>query len=125
MKQNLNFLRHFISNNVNPPEKGFVSKFWPREMKIAKSLLIDFPDQEFWANFKIEFPAGKDGKPKKMNSLAYLKMKDGDALLRRKYAEYHFKPVVKTDSVLEISDGKFGETLYNHKPQKFVRDFLN
>ncbi len=116
MKKNLNFLKSFIKNNVNPPEKGFATRFWPREMKIAKELLAKFPDEAFWTNFSIGFT---------VNSLAYFKMKDGEALLTRKYSEFHFKPENKTDNILPLSDRKFGETLHNGKAPKTLSDFLN
>lgn len=114
-KSSFGFLKHFITLNVVPPEKGDISKFWPREMKIAKELYQKFPDIEFWGRFSVGF---------KVKSLAYFKMKDGEARLTRKYAEFHFNPENK-ENLLELSDGKFGETIHNSKAPKTVKDFLN
>lgn len=124
MKQNFRFLKGFILRNVKPPEMGAVSKFWPREMKLAKELFAKYPDQKFFESILIDFGKGKDGKPIQVNSLAYFKMKAGDDLFKRKLAEFNFVPQNTKTDTLEISDGKFGETLYNSKPQKFLNDFL-
>jgi hypothetical protein len=115
-KENLKFLKSFILKNVKPPEKGFVTKFWPREMKIAKDLYYDYPNDDFWKNVNIGF---------KVNSLAWFKMKNGDDLLKTKYKEFNFKPEIKENDILQLSDRKFGETLHNNKGNKFLKDFLN
>lgn len=115
-KNNLGFLKSFISKNVEPPEKGFVSKFWPREMKIAKELFQKFPDRDFWEKIEIGY---------KVKSLAWFKMKKGEDFLTLKYKEFHFKPENKQAETLKISDEKFGETIYNSRPPQFAKDFLN
>lgn len=111
----LSYLKSFISKNVNPPEKGFVTRFWPREMKIAKELAAKYPDMDFWRNFSMPF---------KVNSLAWFKTKRGEEMLDKRYKEFHFKPQKKT-SEFEVSDEKVGESTYNGPRKKVLSDFLS
>jgi len=113
-RETLANLKKFISNNVTPPEKGFVSRFWPKEIKLAKELFSIFPDDAFWGSVTIGY---------KVNSLAWFKTKKGHLELETKYKEFHFVPV-KTQEVLPISDRKFGESTHNIRSPRTLRDFL-
>jgi hypothetical protein len=114
-KITLGCLKRFISQNVKPPEQGFVTRFWPREMKVAKELFEKYPNLDFWKRMEIGF---------KVHSLAWFKMKQGADRLEQKYREFNFKPQNTKDNVLELSDGKIGESLHNQKGKQFLMDFL-
>lgn len=109
-----NILRHFISRVVKPPEQGEITRFWPREVKLAKELYKQYPDNAFWS--KIEFGF-------KPNSLAFFKMTKGIQALALKYKEFHYTPPERTAPTLQLEDGKVGETRYNPQP-RFMKDFL-
>lgn len=111
----LNFLKSFIIKNVDPPEKGFVTKFWPKEMKIAKDLYLLFPDEKFWMNINLGF---------KVKSLSWFKTEKYASLLENKYKEYKFIPKQNNVNELNIEDRKFGDTIHNNKRPKFLKDFL-
>lgn len=113
-RKNLNFLKSAISRIVKPPDQGFRTKFWPREMKIAKILFEKYPDEEFWSNFNLDF---------KLNSLAWFNTKDGILTLENKYKQFHYKPPEKKEA-LQISEEKFGEDRAVSKP-RFAKDFLD
>ena len=115
-KKSLKCLKSFIINNVTSPQQGFVTRFWPREMKIAKELFEKYPDEEFWLKMTVGF---------KINSLAWFKMQKGVDLLDLKYKEFNYKPQINNSDVLEISDRKFGETTHNSTSKKYVKDFLD
>lgn len=109
-------LKSFISRNVQPPQKGFVTKFWPKEIKLAKELFVKFPDVGFWQKIKLDKP---------VYSLSWFKTKDGEKVLNTKYMQFTFKPQSAPKDVLEISSGKFGESTHNKREKKFISDFLN
>jgi len=115
-KNQIQLIKSFILRNVSPPEKGFVSRFWPKEMKLGKELFLKFPSEDFWAKILFE---------KKVGSLSWFKTKDGEFIFKKKYSEFFYKPPSTTESAFEISDGKFGETTHNNKEKKFMKDFLD
>lgn len=108
--------RQMIGRLVEPPSQGERSKFWPREMKLAKQLLSKFPDEKFWSGATF---------PVKFKSLAGLFTKFGHEQLERQYQRFHFVLPEATQQV-PLSDGKFGESADNailHKP-RCLADFL-
>lgn len=113
--KNMKFLKTFIIKNVTPPAKGFVSKFWPKEMKIAKELYSLFPDEKFWSDINLGF---------KVDSLSWFKTDKYSLILKNKYKEYKFVPTKKNNQQLKLEDRKFGDRPDNNKSPKFLKDFL-
>jgi hypothetical protein len=116
-RETLRCLKGMILRVVEPPKAGFVTRFWPREIKLAKELYQKTPDDLFWSKIQFGF---------KLNSLAWLKTDAGSKALQLKHKEFYYKPPERPESPQDqLSDRKFGETLHNQKPRTFVRDFLN
>jgi hypothetical protein len=104
-----------ITRLVLPPKEGEKSRFWPREMKIAKELMEKYPMEAFWEKFEI---------PYRVNSLAFFKMEKGSNLLKDKMLEFSFKPkqIQKSETLFDL---KFGESLsISLKPQS-LSQFLS
>ena len=75
-------MEKFLIEKLLKYERRFDPKKVGAEMFMAKRLLQDYPDDEFWKAFKLGF---------ELNSLAYLQSVDGKALLKKKYAEFGFE----------------------------------
>ena len=108
-----------ISRLVNPPERGLVSKFWPREMKLAKELYSLFPNEEFWE--KLNFG-------KTFNSLAALKFENNYKEISLRFKSFSSIEEENTrPQAIVISDRKFGPSVDNQvlqKKQVFLKDIL-
>tara|TARA_R110000822_G_C15338795_1_gene495939 strand:+ start:6985 stop:7335 length:351 start_codon:yes stop_codon:yes gene_type:complete len=92
-----------ISNLTDPPSNNdpFSRTFWPREIKLANSLWLKYPEDDFWV--KLSFPW-------KMKSLAFLKTERGSELLKNKYNEYKYKPP-EMESLPVMESQKVGKDL--------------
>lgn len=92
-----------------------VPYFWAREVKIVKSLLQTYPEQEFWRTLGLDF---------KLNSMAFWKTQDGEKILSLKYKMFKMDAQPKIQQI-EISDQKFGEDIEIKKNKnKSVKDFF-
>jgi len=94
-------------------ERRFDKNSVAREMMIARMLVEQCPDEEFWKHLKIGF---------ELNSLAYLQSVKGKALLRQKYSEYKFE-IVKAPTQ-NIGTEKVGEDIVLPKKPLSLNDFL-
>lgn len=105
--------KNIIHRLLKPPQEGDKSRFWPREMKLVKQLLTEFPDQEFWA--KATFP-------EKYNSLAWFLSSFGRAMVKRRISEFHFVPTVREE--VKVSVEKVGDSIQYDKRPRFLFEFL-
>ena len=87
--------------------------FWAREMKALKDLMSKFEDEDFWS--KVNFSES-------FNSLLFLKSKEGQSILQKKYLEFNYKIPEKISYKIGKVSGE--DRLYNSKP-KTIKDFLN
>lgn len=87
---------------------------WPRELKVANTLIQKKPDVQFWENFDLPF---------KLNSLSFLLSDRGKEYLLQKRVEKHDLPSFKPTQI-ELSSEKIGEDVICNKP-KSIKDFLN
>jgi hypothetical protein len=100
--------------NLLKYERQFDKNTTPHEMYVARKLLQEYPDDEFWKGFMLPF---------KLNSLAFLQSPAGQLILNKKWGEYKFElPEVKQHN---IGTEKVGEDLPETvtKP-KSIHDFL-
>ena len=91
-----------------------IKSFWGREMKILNSVFKEFPNKEFWE--KTIFP-------KKFKSLATILGDVGKIFIKRKYSEFHYKPI--TIEMPEVYDEKFGQDLNLEKKKRSIKDYFN
>lgn len=92
-----------------------VPYFWAREVKIVKSLLENFPEQEFWQTLGLDF---------KLNSMAFWKTVDGEKILSLKYKLYKMDSSPKIQEI-KLSAEKIGEDIEIKKNKnKSVKDFF-
>lgn len=105
--------KDIINRLLKPPQQGDKSRFWPREMKLVKQLLQEFPDEEFWV--KATFPD-------KYNSLSWFLSSFGRAMVKRKISEFHFVPTVREE--VKVSVDKFGESIEYDKRPRFLFEHL-
>ncbi len=87
---------------------------WPRELKVANTLIQKKPDIQFWENFNLPF---------KLNSLSFLLTDRGKEFLFKAKVEKHDLPLFQPTQT-ELSSEKIGEDVICHKP-KSIKDFLN
>lgn len=102
-----------IKNLLKP--EVIKKEIYPRELCIAKKLLSEYPDVEFWKRFNLWF---------KLNSLAYL-IGDGKKELKRRYAEFNFEiPITKTYNEVNVFAEKNGKDYIEAQKPKTLKDFL-
>lgn len=100
-KERKEFINRIIGGKVN----------WPLEMKFSKTLFEKYPSDFL----SVVVP------PFKLTSLSYFIGEDGDKFLKRKLAEFLFKP---NQEKIQVFDGKIGEDLPIIRKQT-IRQFLN
>lgn len=103
-----------IGNLVAPPQDGEKTKFWPREMKLAKDLYARIPNESFWTSLKLSF---------KLKSLAGGKLPHVWQEIEDRYKQFNYQPP-KTEQKIEISVEKFGEDFDNKTKPKLLKDLL-
>ncbi len=116
-------VKNVQSTNLN--KKEFVKRFvkdssnilWPREMKMVKSLLKIFPNEDFWNGLKLNF---------KLNSLCWFFSDAGRKLLNQEYKKFNLDlPETKK---FEIENNKVAfevKTSYDINKALNLREFLN
>ena len=110
----------------NDLRKALVQKFvkkekrvWPRDMKVASTLIKRYPDPDFWRTVELGYD---------LNSLAFLLSERGDAALKeglRLFRKRLTLPRDKPESV-SVSGEKTGQDYVpNFNKPKNLKDFLN
>ena len=89
--------------------------FWPREIKILKSLMSLYPEEDFWYSMAMDF---------KLNSMAFFKTPDGSKTISQRYGLY--KMEVKTEVLsIELFGEKIGEDIeIKQNKNKSIKSFL-
>lgn len=106
-------------------KKEFIKKFvkdhssiiWPKEMKMVKSLLKIFPNEDFWNGLKLNF---------KLNSLCWFLSDDGRKFLNQEYKK--FKLELPETKKFEIENNNIAfESKKDYDLDKVLnlREFLN
>ncbi len=92
---------------------------WPKEVKIAKTLLQVIPDHTFWLSLH---------PPKPISTLSYFKTKEGELLIQLNYKNKgidlsadHKKVILDDNSSDKIGEDKD----LNEKKPKTIMEFLN
>lgn len=87
---------------------------WAKEIKMAKKLLVKFPDVSFWETVYV---------PNKPTSLAFFLTTDGERVLTRAKQELSLEIVHSKDNTL--GKEKQGKDLEFKPTKNTLRDFLN
>lgn len=103
------FIKKFLKNN-----KDII---WPKEMKMVKSLLNIFPNEEFWLNLETGF---------KLNSLCWFLSDDGRDFLNKEYKKFNLELPETKKFEIENNNLVF-ETKKSYDLDKVLnlREFLN
>ena len=111
-KKTPNINKFVIQTLTKVPSKNHPDSrtFWPREMKIMKSLLAKYPNEEFWLNLSFKWP---------LNSLAFLKSGRGSQELEKKYNEYRYTPP-DLETPPDLGDKKVGKDKKITKGRMFL-----
>ena len=111
------------STNLNKKEfiKGLIKEgstiIWPKEMKMAKTLLQIFPNEDFWNSLKLNF---------KLNSLCWLLSDDGRKFLNTEYKKFNLDlPETKTFEVDNNNIAFENKSSYDLDKALNLREFLN
>jgi len=111
------------STNLNKKEfiKGLIKEgstiIWPKEMKMAKTLLQIFPNEDFWSSLKLNF---------KLNSLCWLLSDDGRKFLNTEYKKFNLDlPEAKTFEVDNNNIAFENKSSYDLDKALNLREFLN
>ena len=111
------------STNLNKKEfiKGLIKEgstiIWPKEMKMAKTLLQIFPNEDFWSSLKLNF---------KLNSLCWLLSDDGRKFLNTEYKKFNLDlPEAKTFEVDNNNIAFENKSSYDLGKALNLREFLN
>jgi len=111
------------STNLNKKEfiKGLIKEgstiIWPKEMKMAKTLLQIFPNEDFWSRLKLNF---------KLNSLCWLLSDDGRKFLNTEYKKFNLDlPEAKTFEVDNNNIAFENKSSYDLDKALNLREFLN
>lgn len=114
-----------IVKSINLNKKEFVKRFikdsssilWPREMKMVKSLLKIFPNEDFWNNLELKF---------KLNSLCWFLSDDGRKFLNTEYKKFNLDlPEAKTFEVDNNNIAFENKSSYYLDKALNLREFLN
>ena len=98
---------HFLSH------RDFIS--WPKEIKIAKTLLQAIPDHTFWLSID---------PPKPIGTLSYFKTKDGELLIQLTYKKQGIDLSAGAKEVI-LGDKIGKDKEINAKKPKTLMEFLN
>ena len=91
--------------------------FWPKEMKMVNILFKIFPDENFWANLKLNF---------KLNSLCWLLSDDGRKLLNTEYKKFNLNlPEAQKFEVDNNNIAFESKSSYYSDKSLNLREFLN
>ncbi len=94
-------------------ERRFSKDTVGREMMIARILVQQCPDEQFWKTLNLGF---------ELNSLAFLQSAKGKDILKKKYSEYKFEiPKIEQHN---IGTEKVGEDIEVVKKPLSLNDFL-
>jgi len=111
------------STNLNKKEfiKGLIKEgstiIWPKEMKMAKTLLQIFPNEDFWSSLKLNF---------KLNSLCWLLSDDGRKFLNTEYKKFNLNlPETKIFEVDNNNVAFENKSSYDLDKALNLREFLN
>jgi hypothetical protein len=111
------------STNLNKKEfiKGLIKEgstiIWPKEMRMAKTLLQIFPNEDFWSSLKLNF---------KLNSLCWLLSDDGRKFLNTEYKKFNLDlPEAKTFEVDNNNIAFENKSSYDLDKALNLREFLN
>jgi len=114
-----------IVKSINLNKKEFVKRFikdssnilWPREMKMVKSLLKIFPNEDFWNNLELKF---------KLNSLCWFLSDDGRKFLNTEYKKFNLNlPEVKKFKIENNNIAFENKKDYDLDKALNLREFLN
>lgn len=114
-----------IVKSINLNKKEFVKRFikdssnilWPREMKMVKSLLKIFPNEDFWNNLELKF---------KLNSLCWFLSDDGRKFLNTEYKKFNLNlPEVKKFKIENNNIAFENKKTYDLDKALNLREFLN
>lgn len=114
-----------IVTNIKVNKKEFIKRFvkdssnilWPREMKMVKSLLKIFPNEDFWNSLKLNF---------KLNSLCWFLSDDGRKFLNKEYKKFNLDlPEAKTFEVDNNNIAFENKSSYDLDKALNLREFLN
>ena len=100
-------MSHFLSH------RDFIS--WPKEIKIAKTLLQAIPDHTFWLSID---------PPKPIGTLSYFKTKDGELLIQLTYKKQGIDLSAGAKEVI-LGDKIGKDKEINAKKPKTLMEFLN
>jgi hypothetical protein len=117
------FVKSAPFTNLNKKEfiKGLIKEgstiIWPKEMKMAKTLLQIFPNENFWSSLKLNF---------KLNSLCWLLSDDGRKFLNTEYKKFNLNlPETKTFEVDNNNIAFENKSSYDLDKALNLREFLN
>jgi hypothetical protein len=114
-----------IAQSTNLNKKEFVKRFvkdsssilWPREMKMVKSLLKIFPNEDFWNGLQLNF---------KLNSLCWFLSDEGRKFLNKEYKKFNLNvPEVKTFEIENNNLAFEDKKAYDLDKALNLREFLN
>lgn len=104
-----NFVKKFIKDGQNI--------FWPKEMKIVKSLLNIFPNEDFWNSLELSF---------KLNSLCWFLSDDGRKFLNQEYKKFNLElPEIKKFEVENNNIAFESKKAYALDKALNLKEFLN
>jgi hypothetical protein len=103
------FIKRFVKDSSNI--------LWPREMKMVKSLLKIFPNEDFWNSLKLNF---------KLNSLCWFLSDDGRKFLNKEYKKFNLNlPEIKIFQIENNSLAFEDKKSYDLDKALNLREFLN
>jgi hypothetical protein len=117
------FVQPVQFTNLN--KKEFIKKFlkdssnivWPREMKMVKSLIKIFPNEDFWNTLELSF---------KLNSLCWFLSDDGRKFLNKEYKKFNLNlPEVKKFEIENNNIAFTNKSSYDLDKALNLREFLN
>ena len=111
--------------NMNLNKKEFIKKFvketsnifWPKEMKMVKTLFKIFPNEQFWQGLELTF---------KLNSLCWFLSDDGRKFLNQEYKKFNLNlPEIKKFEIENNSIAFEDKKGYDLDKVLNLREFLN
>ena len=103
------FIKSFLKDDINI--------FWPREMKMVKTLFQIFPNEEFWKGLKLNF---------KLNSLCWFLSDDGRKFLNQEYKKFNLELPESKKFDIENNNIAFeAKKDYDLDKALNLREFLN
>lgn len=116
-------VKNVPSTNLN--KKEFVKRFikesstiiWPKEMRMVKSLLKIFPNEDFWHSLELSF---------KLNSLCWFFSDDGRKFLNKEYKKFKLElPETKKFKIENNNVAFHDKSSYDLDQILNLREFLN